>query len=690
MRSYPSCTVTVYNTGTAVLTTLYSNDLGTPLANPFTASLTGYWFFYADNARFDVTLSGGGIPVAFTLGDIPLGGLLSLNGLTGGTQTFTNDTNVTITSGGSAHVLGWAGTLGVTRGGTGAATLAANGVLLGSGVAPMAVTAAGAAYQPLRVPAGGGAPAFGALDISQAAAVTGALAIANGGTGQATQTLGFNALSPTTNKGDLVADDGTNAVRLGVGADNLALLADVAQATGLKWGQVPLASGVSGTLPLANGGTGQTTKTAAMDGLSPTTTKGDVLVDNGTNVVRQGIGVDNYLLMADAAQANGLKWAQITLSTSSVIGTLPVARGGTNLAVGTSGGVLGYTAVGVLASSAALGANQLVLGGGAGATPTSLGALGTATTLLHGNAAGAPSFGAVALAADVAGVLPVANGGTGIAAGTSGGVLGYTAAGTIASSAALTANQLVLGGGAGVTPGPLGSLGTVTTVLHGNAGGAPNFGAVALAADVSGTLPIANGGTGGATKLAAFDALSPTTNKGDLIVDDGANDVRRGVGANGTVLTADNAEATGIKWAASPYACTKYNVTFANAAFIAAATTADVALFVATQYLKLNGATAKHSVIFSDAGGAMTEVTVSLGYAGAPTFYTSPANIGEATAVADTTFQDTSIFRSGTMAAAGQTVLARFTATGANFGNGAATNLVSGNVDLWVCSTTLP
>ena len=50
------------------------------------------------------------------------------------------------------------------------------------------------------------------------------------------------------------------------------------------------------------------------------------------------------------------------------------------------------------------------------------------------------------------GTLPVANGGTGLAAGTSGGVLAFTATGTIASSAALTASALVIGGGAGVAP----------------------------------------------------------------------------------------------------------------------------------------------------------------------------------------------------------------------------------------------
>ena len=49
--------------------------------------------------------------------------------------------------------------------------------------------------------------------------------------------------------------------------------------------------------------------------------------------------------------------------------------------------------------------------------------------------------------------------------------------------------------------------GTSTTVLHGNASGAPTFGAVSLTADVSGTLPIANGGTGATSASAALSNL---------------------------------------------------------------------------------------------------------------------------------------------------------------------------------------
>ena len=57
-----------------------------------------------------------------------------------------------------------------------------------------------------------------------------------------------------------------------------------------------------------------------------------------------------------------------------------------------------------------------------------------------------------ALSLSLTTALPVARGGTGLTTGTSGGILAFTAAGTIASSAALTASALVIGGGAGVAP----------------------------------------------------------------------------------------------------------------------------------------------------------------------------------------------------------------------------------------------
>lgn len=56
LQSYPLCMVTV-NIHGGGLATIYSDNSSTPLANPFIASSTGYWDFYAANGRYDVTLS---------------------------------------------------------------------------------------------------------------------------------------------------------------------------------------------------------------------------------------------------------------------------------------------------------------------------------------------------------------------------------------------------------------------------------------------------------------------------------------------------------------------------------------------------------------------------------------------------------------------------------------------------------
>ena len=91
-RSYPSCTITVYNTGTLTKTTIYSDNLGTGLSNPFTATSTGFWQFYAANTIVDVALSGGGIGVPFTLPAITLFDYTTVN-----SDLVTLDGNQTIT-----------------------------------------------------------------------------------------------------------------------------------------------------------------------------------------------------------------------------------------------------------------------------------------------------------------------------------------------------------------------------------------------------------------------------------------------------------------------------------------------------------------------------------------------------------------------------------------------------------------
>lgn len=68
------------------------------------------------------------------------------------------------------------------------------------------------------------------------AALSTAISISKGGTGQTTATAGFNALDPLTTKGDLIVHDGTNSIRLAVGTNGTCVKANSATASGLEYG----------------------------------------------------------------------------------------------------------------------------------------------------------------------------------------------------------------------------------------------------------------------------------------------------------------------------------------------------------------------------------------------------------------------------------------------------------------------
>jgi hypothetical protein len=67
-------------------------------------------------------------------------------------------------------------------------------------------------------------------------------------------------------------------------------------------------SGLTTALSIGQGGTGQTSATAAFNALSPLTTKGDLVVSSGSANVRLGAGSDGNILVSDSTSANGLKW----------------------------------------------------------------------------------------------------------------------------------------------------------------------------------------------------------------------------------------------------------------------------------------------------------------------------------------------------------------------------------------------
>lgn len=69
--SFPTATITVYINGTLTPASIFSDQIGTPKANPFTVDVNGYFFFYAADGRYTATMTGVGIPTT-SWGDLQL------------------------------------------------------------------------------------------------------------------------------------------------------------------------------------------------------------------------------------------------------------------------------------------------------------------------------------------------------------------------------------------------------------------------------------------------------------------------------------------------------------------------------------------------------------------------------------------------------------------------------------------
>lgn len=76
--------------------------------------------------------------------------------------------------------------------------------------------------------------------------------------------------------------------------------------------------------------------TGTLNSISPTTTKGDLIVDNGANSpfandIRLPVGADKLALFADSTQPQGLRYGTIDLTAglSQLTGPLPIGLGGT-------------------------------------------------------------------------------------------------------------------------------------------------------------------------------------------------------------------------------------------------------------------------------------------------------------------------------------------------------------------------
>jgi len=245
----------------------------------------------------------------------------------------------------------------------------------------------------------------------------------------------------------------------------------------------------AGTLPVAAGGTGATTLTGYVYG-------------NGT----------------------GAFTASTTIPFSSVTGTVPTTQGGTALTSYTTGDVIYASATNTLAKLGIGSTGQvLTVSGGIPAWSTPSSSVSTFQTSLSGLTPSTATSGAVTLA----GTLGPTSGGTGLTTYTQG--------------------DLVYASGTN-TLGKLADVATGNALISGGVSADPSWGKIGLTTHVSGTLPVANGGT---------NITTYTT--GDILYASATNTLSKlPAGTNGQILTL----ASGVpSWAASTSSGASFVVT---------------------------------------------------------------------------------------------------------------------------------
>jgi hypothetical protein len=188
----------------------------------------------------------------------------------------------------------------------------------------------------------GAIPTWNQNTSGTAAGLSTTLAIASGGSGQTTAQAAMNAFAGAVTSGSYLRGNGTNVVM------NTIQVADVPT---LNQNTSGTAAGLSATLAVASGGTGQTTASAAFNALSPVTTTGDLIIGTGANTAsRLAIGSNGYLLTSNGTTASwaaapaggvttfsagttGLTPSGATSGAVTLAGTLAVANGGTGATI---------------------------------------------------------------------------------------------------------------------------------------------------------------------------------------------------------------------------------------------------------------------------------------------------------------------------------------------------------------------
>jgi hypothetical protein len=440
---------------------------------------------------------------------------------------------------------------------------------------------------------------------------------ANGGTGQSSYTTG-----------DLLYASGTTALSKLAGVATGNVLVSGGIATAPAWGKVGLATHISGTLAIGNGGTGVT----------GTPTNGQVLIGNGSGYTLSTISAGTAISVTNGAGTISIANTGVTSAVAGTGISVSGATGAvtfTNTDLGSSQNIFKNVAVAGQSTIVADTNNDtltVVAGGGITLTTDagtdSLTVTNAGVTSIGGTAnqiTASASTGAVTLslpstinvnttgnAGNVTGTVAIANGGTGATTNTAARTnLGATTIGsnlfTLTNPSAVTfprfnadntvsslsAADFRTAIGAGTGSGTVTSVsgtgtvngitlsGTVTSSGSLTLGG--TLSGVSLSTQVTGTLPIANGGTGATsaanalTNLGAYPASNPngyTSNTGTVTSVSGTG-TASGLTLSGTVTTSGSLTLSGTvnSLAAGTYAISISG----NAATATSATTATTA-----------------------------------------------------------------------------------------------------------------